>query len=125
MVGWHHRLDGHEFEQAPGVGDGQGGLVHRLTESDTTEWLNNSNMLLSEVMNHSLVPHWELLTGDRSSGPHCLPAPCPLATFLSRWQADESRTVKHAGVKGTLLPWLILRKASGNMPESSLQASPP
>ena len=22
MVGWHHRLDGHEFEQAPGVGDG-------------------------------------------------------------------------------------------------------
>ena len=27
MVGWHHQLDGHEFEQAPGVGDGQGGLV--------------------------------------------------------------------------------------------------
>ena len=27
MVGWHHRLDGHEFEQAPGVGDGQGSLV--------------------------------------------------------------------------------------------------
>ena len=26
MVGWHHRLDGHEFEWAPGVGDGQGGL---------------------------------------------------------------------------------------------------
>ena len=26
MVGWHHRLDGHEFEQAQGVGDGQGGL---------------------------------------------------------------------------------------------------
>ena len=27
MVGWHHRLDGHEFEQAPEVGDGQGSLV--------------------------------------------------------------------------------------------------
>ena len=27
MVGWHHRLDGHEFEQALGVGDGQGRLV--------------------------------------------------------------------------------------------------
>ena len=26
MVGWHHRLDGCEFEQAPGVGDGQGSL---------------------------------------------------------------------------------------------------
>ena len=44
MVGWHHQLDGHEFEQAPGVGDGQGGLAcfspwgHK--ESDTTERLN-------------------------------------------------------------------------------------
>ena len=27
MVGWHHRLNGHEFEQAPGDGDGQGSLV--------------------------------------------------------------------------------------------------
>ena len=28
MVGWHHLLDGHEFEEAPGVGDGQGSLVY-------------------------------------------------------------------------------------------------
>ena len=27
MVGWHHQLNGHEFEQAPGIGDGQGSLV--------------------------------------------------------------------------------------------------
>ena len=27
MVGWNHRLGGHEFEQAPGVGDGQGSLA--------------------------------------------------------------------------------------------------
>ena len=27
MVGWHHWFNGHEFEQAPGVGDGQGNLV--------------------------------------------------------------------------------------------------
>ena len=27
MVGWHHRHDGHEFEQVPGVGDGQGSLA--------------------------------------------------------------------------------------------------
>ena len=27
MAGWHHRLDGHEFEQALGVGDGQGSLA--------------------------------------------------------------------------------------------------
>ena len=44
MVGWHHRLDGHEFEQAPGVGDGQGGLAccspWGCKELDTTERLN-------------------------------------------------------------------------------------
>ena len=28
MVGWYHQLNGHEFEQAPGVGDGQGSLVY-------------------------------------------------------------------------------------------------
>ena len=28
MVGWHHQFNGHEFEQAPGVGDGQGSLVY-------------------------------------------------------------------------------------------------
>ena len=44
IVGWHHRLNGHEFGWTLGVGDGQGGLVccsswgHK--ESDTTEWLN-------------------------------------------------------------------------------------
>ena len=44
MVGWHHKLYGHEFEQAPVVGDEQGGLAccclwgHK--ESDTTERLN-------------------------------------------------------------------------------------
>ena len=41
MVGWHHRLIGHEFEQAPGVGDGQGSLARCSPwgpkESDTTE----------------------------------------------------------------------------------------
>ena len=44
MVGWHHQLDGHEFEQAPGIGDGQGGLAccspRGCKELDTTEWLN-------------------------------------------------------------------------------------
>ena len=44
MVGWHHRLDGHEFEKAPGVGGGQGNLACCSTwghkESDMTEQLN-------------------------------------------------------------------------------------
>ena len=38
MVGWHHQLKGHEFEQALGVGDGQGGLASwGPQELDTTE----------------------------------------------------------------------------------------
>jgi len=44
MVGWHHRLNGHEFGYTPGVGDGQGGLAFwgpwGRKESDTTEPLN-------------------------------------------------------------------------------------
>ena len=44
MVGWHHRLNGHEFEQTLGVGDGQGGLAccdsWCRKESDMTELLN-------------------------------------------------------------------------------------
>ena len=44
MAGWHHCLDGHESEWTPGVGDGLGGLVccnsWSCKESDTTEWLN-------------------------------------------------------------------------------------
>ena len=46
MIGWHHRLNGHEFEKAPGVGDGQGGLAcygpWGWEELDTTWQLNNS-----------------------------------------------------------------------------------
>ena len=44
MFGWQCRLNGHEFQQVPGVGDGQGGLAccnpWSCKESDTTEWLN-------------------------------------------------------------------------------------
>ena len=44
MVGWHHWLNEYEFEQAPGVGDGQGSLAccssWNSKELDTTEWLN-------------------------------------------------------------------------------------
>jgi len=44
MVGWDHRLNGHEFESTPGVGYGQGGLAccssRDRKELDTTERLN-------------------------------------------------------------------------------------
>ena len=50
MVGWHHRLNGHEFEQGPGDGEGQGSLAccspwgHK--EPEATERLNNNNIHL-------------------------------------------------------------------------------
>ena len=44
MVGWHHRHEGHEFEQALGIGDAQGGLacfsLWGFRESDATEQKN-------------------------------------------------------------------------------------
>ena len=50
MVGWHHQLDGHEFEKTPGVGDEQGSLAccspWGRKESDTTEQLKNNKILL-------------------------------------------------------------------------------
>ena len=49
MVGWYHRLDGHEFEQALGVGDAQGGLVCCI--HGMTEWLN---WLIGELYSHNV-----------------------------------------------------------------------
>ena len=50
MIGWHHQLDGREFQQALGNGEGQGSLAccspWDYKELDTTEWLNNNKLLL-------------------------------------------------------------------------------
>ena len=73
MVQWHHWLNGHEFEQALGVGDGQGSLVcyspWGCKESDMTERLNWWCVLLCEVK--SLSPVWSLW-------PHGHQAPPPM-----------------------------------------------
>ena len=67
MVGWHHQLNGHKFEQAPGDGDGQGRLAcyspWGRKESDTTEWLNNNiNFGISVLLmlSHSILPIFPL-----------------------------------------------------------------
>ena len=70
MVGWHHRLSGHGFEQAPGVGDGQGSLAccspwgHK--ESDTTEQLNNNKNARKEITRVGV--QWELGRQSRLLG---------------------------------------------------------
>ena len=50
MVGWHHWLNGHGFEQNSGDGEGQGSLAccnpWGYKESNTTQWLNNSGLII-------------------------------------------------------------------------------
>ena len=72
MVGWHHQLNGHEFEQALGVGDGQQGLAccspwgHK--ESDMTERLNwTAQAKTKESFWHPPVFH-SLLANHVASG---------------------------------------------------------
>ena len=67
MAGWHHRLNGHEFEWTPGVGDGQGGLAccdsWGRKESDTTErwnwtelnWMNTSSIISSPATQKYII----------------------------------------------------------------------
>ena len=56
MTGWHHQLNGHEFEWTPGVGGGQGGLEcwdsWGRKESDTTERLNWTELNVKMVTNN-------------------------------------------------------------------------
>ena len=84
MVRWHHWLDGHEFEEAPGVADGQGSLVccspWRHKESDTTEWVN---WCLPEFLSlySSSLELGQKETCGRSGGQKWISGHCPLAVF--------------------------------------------
>ena len=68
MVGWRHRLNGHEFEQAPRDGEGQGSQVccspWGYKESDTTERLNDSknyanNGTMQPLLRIVSLPTWK------------------------------------------------------------------
>ena len=64
MVGWHHRLNGHEFEQTPEDGEGQGSLAccssWGCKESDMTELLSNNSSLNSTSVSirNFIKPSW-------------------------------------------------------------------
>ena len=74
MVGWHHQLNGQEFEQTLGDGEEQGSLVccspWGLKESDTTERLNNKiawESVLVRVLQRNLInKRWRYLSVDGS-----------------------------------------------------------
>ena len=104
MVGWHHRLDGHEFEQAPGDSEGQGGLAHcgpwGRKELNMTEWLNNKFLehqgALGSTLHHTfgslmLRGRWE-----RSVGGASLPPEAATPEWL-RAQSDVKPTSVYKG----------------------------
>ena len=111
MVGWDHWLNGHEFEQAPGDGEGQGSLACCSTwvrkELDRTEWLNNSNNLFrfrdnkekkckavvtcnSRVVSYIRTPifHLHLANGLSKANP-----PHSLQMLLLLWGHDPEKSV--------------------------------
>ena len=68
MVGWYHWLNGYEFEQAPGDGEGQGSLVccglgggHK--EMDMAEWLKNSNNHIKKKKGYHITIHIHFIHG--------------------------------------------------------------
>ena len=69
-VGWHHQLDGHEFEEGLGDGEGQGSLVccspwgHK--ESDTTERLNNKKKDLKIIYFKDFFKNFQVLKLTKS-----------------------------------------------------------
>ena len=87
MVGWHHWLDGHGFGWTPGVCEGQGGLVccrsWGLKESDTTEWLNWTEL------------NWNLL-----KWPERDQQKCEEITLWLEWNFSLARAGKGEGEMG-------------------------
>ena len=59
MVGWHHRLDGHEFKQSPGVGDGQGRLVGKTFKKKKRKE-SFTYVHASRITSHGEVPAFAL-----------------------------------------------------------------
>ena len=85
MAGWHHRLEGHEFEWTPGVGDGQGGLAccdsWGLKESDTTERLSWTELRATSVSKTQVLllqNHWSQYFKILSLTCACPTSSCPL-----------------------------------------------
>ena len=80
VVEWHHRLDGHEFEQALGVGDGQGASVYGVPKSRTQ--LNDRTDIDNETVPCS---RWDL-SPPRRVQTH---APAQGALNLNHWTFSE------------------------------------
>ena len=102
MVGWHHRLNGHEFEQTLGDSKGQGSLACCSpwggNESDMTEWLNNNKIQNEEQYGQrkqkkpSVNPYLEKAMAPHSSA---LAWKIPWTEEPGRLQSMGSWKVRH------------------------------
>ena len=95
MAGWHHRLNGHEFEQTQGDGEGQGNLTccspWGCKESDMTEQMNNKQGMLDLSFPTGIEPASPALRGWVLTSE--LPKKSP--TFSSHGTPQYSRTKEH------------------------------
>ena len=106
MVGWHHRLNGHEFEQASGDGDGQGSLrccsPWGCKELNTTEQLNNKKNISSSITEATfqvLESHYVaaiLINADIECVSHCW-----------RWTELDSSVLESLKLLAIYLGWLL------------------
>ena len=78
MVGWDHKLNGHEFEQTPGDSEGKGSLAcwspWSRKEPDTAEWLNNNSQIWRP---HPVIQHQPPLRTCLQDPPWQNPRPLP------------------------------------------------
>ena len=100
MVGWYHWLNGHEFEQAPGVGDGQGSLAcfwpWSSKELDITEqlnWLTDWRKSMEcHVFIHFIFTHLSHLSQERRkiSGSLCPYHSAQVTLLMAIWNKNHS-----------------------------------
>ena len=104
-AGWHHRLNGHGFVYTPGVGDGQGGLAccdsWGCKESDTTEWLNWTELSGSEWVSYCGLICISLMVNDVEHLFMYL-----LAIYISTLEKYRSKPLTH--FKTELFVFLLL-----------------
>ena len=124
MVGWHHRLNGHEFGWTPGVGDGQGGLACCSTrgrkESDMTERLNWTELTKScdfmaqqekhvrqaEITNYR-SQSWAQFSFPRTEMISSLPGACPYPRSVSQYMGWEALVNMESKSSGKVLVQML------------------
>ena len=130
MVGWHHQLNGLEFEQAPGDSEGQGSLAccspWGCKESDMTDRLNNTRSL-AEFLPRAMVAedteHQAPGAGENLLIKHLSPSNCPSRPQMKGRPSgmDSHRNRDHQLACNNLKPELVIICPSQPHPTHNLK----